>query len=142
VLIEPCSLFPFGTLDQVLRLIDTVAMPGLKLMIDALHIMRSGDMAALNRVDPALIGYVQLCDGPLHSAGYDAYMYEAAHQRLVPGDGDLPLVDIVRRAGPEIIVSGEVPMTAERAAGVSDFERLSRIVDGIRETLAGCGELS
>jgi sugar phosphate isomerase/epimerase len=135
VLIEPCSLFPFGKLDQVLQLIDIVAMPNLKLMIDALHIVRSGDLAALDRLDPTLIGYVQLCDGPLRSAGYDAYMYEAAHQRLVPGAGELPLADIVRRAGPEVIMSGEVPMAAEREAGVSDLDRLKNIVDGIRETL-------
>jgi sugar phosphate isomerase/epimerase len=135
VLIEPCVLFPFGTLDHVLQLIDIVAMPSLKLMIDALHIVRSGDLAALDRIDPALIGYLQLCDGPLHSAGPDAYMYEAAHQRLVPGKGELPLVDIVRHVGPEIIVSGEVPMAAEREAGVSDLDRLKAIVDGISRTL-------
>jgi hypothetical protein len=62
-------------------------------------------------------------------------MYEAAHQRLVPGAGELPLADIVRRAGPEVIMSGEVPMAAEREAGVSDLDRLKNIVDGIRETL-------
>jgi len=135
VLIEPCVLFPFGSLDHVLQLIDIVAMPSLKLMIDALHIVRSGDLAALDRIDPVLIGYLQLSDGLLHSAGSDAYMYEAAHQRLVPGKGELPLVDIVRRVGPEIIVSGEVPMAAEREAGVSDLDRLKAIVDGISRTL-------
>jgi hypothetical protein len=32
-------------------------------------------------------------------------------------------------------MSGEVPMAAEREAGVSDLDRLKNIVDGIRETL-------
>ncbi|GGZ10422.1 sugar phosphate isomerase/epimerase family protein [Novosphingobium colocasiae] len=135
VLIEPCVLFPFGTLDEVLRLIDIVAMPSLKLLIDALHIVRNGGFAKLDQVDPALIGYLQLCDGPLHSAGPEAYMNEAAHQRLVSGKGELPLVDIVRRVSPETIVSGEVPMAAERATGASDLDRLKAITQGISRTL-------
>jgi len=139
VVVETCRLMTIGTLAQAMRLIETVALPNFKLLIDTMHVTRSGEAEALAAIDPNLIDYVQLCDGPLHSPSDEAYWDEALHERRVPGDGEMPLVKMLRTIRPEVIVSGEVPMRSLRAAGVSDLERSKMVVAGMRRVLeAAC----
>ncbi len=72
--------------------------PKLKLLIDTMHLVRSGSsIADLAALDPALIGYIQLNDVPL-APTIPSYMEEAMFERMTPGTGELPLLDITRRA--------------------------------------------
>ncbi|HMH54500.1 MAG TPA: TIM barrel protein [Candidatus Acidoferrum sp.] len=68
-------------------------------LIDALHFSRSGGRPAhVASVDPSLLRYAQICDaGPDMPGPGDtsALIREARTGRLLPGEGVLPLVDLV-----------------------------------------------
>ena len=78
-------------LPTALSAVREVGRPDFRLLIDTMHLVRSGsgadDLAAL---DPDLIGYVQLSDVPLVPS-ISNYMEEACFERMVPGTGELPL---------------------------------------------------
>jgi sugar phosphate isomerase/epimerase len=131
----------FLRLSQVRTLADAAALcqrhHGLQILVDALHLARSGgtpaDVAAL---PPELIGFCQICDGPADSPSDDAYFHEAMHERLVPGEGELPLHALLQALPAEVIVALEVPMRARAEAGVSPLERARLAADGARRLMA------
>jgi sugar phosphate isomerase/epimerase len=109
LLVEPMSYRPVRTVDQALALVARA--PGAGIMIDPLHLARAGEGAAqVRRLDPGLVPCLQLCDGPLRtprrlprgrllprgqSAGADVRQHEARAWRLPPGEGELPLAELV-----------------------------------------------
>src|SRR3546814_5098503 len=119
-------------LPTALAAIHHVARPELRLLIDTMHFIRSGaTVADLRAVDPQRIGYAQLCDVPRVSS-YAQYMDEARYERLPPGDGELPLAEIVAALPPQIVIGLEVPRRALAEAGVGPRERLRPCVEAAR----------
>jgi sugar phosphate isomerase/epimerase len=119
-----------------------VGRPNTKLLIDTMHLVRSGSTAAdLAALEPEMIGYVQLCDAPLVSK-YADYAEEAKYERMVPGAGELPLLDILAVLPPHLVVGLEVPQRALAEAGVSPHERLGRCITAARGLLARAGQNS
>jgi sugar phosphate isomerase/epimerase len=136
VTMEPCPVLTVRTLAQALDMIRQVEQPNFRLLIDTMHVSRTGEAEAASRVDPGLIDYVQICDAPLAMPpSNEAYMDEAMHERQIPGEGELPLVSILRNVRPDVVVSGEVPLRSLEKAGVSAEERVRRIVDATRRVL-------
>jgi sugar phosphate isomerase/epimerase len=128
---------PLGTLDAALAMVRSIGSPALGVVLDAMHLFRSGgcvaDVAALERQD---IAYVQLCDVPLQSTGALSYADEARYERKVPGEGELPLLDFLRACPEDKIVSIEVPQRSLAEAGIGPEERLRPAVARTRELLA------
>ena len=90
-----------------------------------MHLIRSGASAAdLAALDPSLISYAQLCDVPLKSP-YPSYGYEAAFERLCPGEGELPLKDIIAALPKDVTIGLEIPMLAKAEAGLTAHDRLA-----------------
>jgi sugar phosphate isomerase/epimerase len=88
VSVEIGSMRAAFRLDRAIALARAVSMPNFALLIDTMHFFRLGSsLADLATVDPALIGYVQLCDVPL-TQQFESYIDEALHERMAPGDGD------------------------------------------------------
>ncbi|EHM03194.1 AP endonuclease, family 2 [Acetobacteraceae bacterium AT-5844] len=86
------------TVEDARALVDRVAAPNLGVLVDALHLDRSGgrpaDVAALRPED---ISFAQLCDArhlraPLSNA---ELMQEARTSRLPLGEGELPLFELM-----------------------------------------------
>lgn len=124
-----------ATLDEALAFIADSGAPNAKLLLDAMHVFRSGATPAdLARIDPARIGYIQLCDVPM-PARRDDYGEEARHERLCPGEGDLPLADLLRALPRDLIVGLEVPMLAKAQAGVPVRDALAPCVTAARKLL-------
>ncbi|OLL32547.1 xylose isomerase [Burkholderia sp. SRS-W-2-2016] len=101
-----------GSLAQARAVIARAAHSNLALLVDALHLSRSGgtpdDIAAL---PPAAIGAVQLCDAPaLQPETDDDAIREARMNRMAPGAGALPLDALLRAVSPEVALSVEMPM--------------------------------
>jgi sugar phosphate isomerase/epimerase len=119
----PCDL------PAALNVIGAVGRPDLRLLVDTMHIARGGatpaDVAAL---DPDMIGYVQLSDVPLTPVG-PTYYEEALFNRMVPGKGELPLLEILAAVPRDRVISLEVPNRAQAEAGMSPHERLGQCVD-------------
>jgi sugar phosphate isomerase/epimerase len=125
-------------LDTALSAVRHVGRPEFRLLIDTMHVARSGSTPAdLAAVDPRLIGYVQLSDSTLPQRG--ATYRDDSSDRLVPGEGELPLVDILLALPAELPVGVEAPMRSLAAQGVSVQECARQAVAGARSVLAAVG---
>lgn len=123
-------------LPTALGAVGEVGRPDFRLNIDTMHLVRSGsgadDIAAL---DPDVIGYIQLSDVPLVPS-IPSYMEEACFERMVPGSGELPLLDLLAALPRHRVIGLEVPLRSEAEAGVGPHARLGRCVDAARDLLA------
>lgn len=129
----------FGPLKQVapaLEVVRGVNLPNFSLLIDTMHFFRLRntveDFAAL---DPALVGYIQLADAPW-AARFETYMEEAMYERMVPGDGELPLAELLSHVPEGVVVSLEIPIRSLAEQGVGPRERTALCVNGARKLLA------
>lgn len=135
-LIEFVPIFTIRDLPAALSAIAHVGRPECRVMFDTMHFCRSGGKATdLATVDPQAIGYIQLCDVPLAPLIPD-YMDEAVNQRAIPGEGELPLLDILKALPRDRIVGLEIPLRAEALAGAGDEARMARCVEAARTLLA------
>lgn len=124
-----------GNLTAALAAVQQVGRPNLRLMIDTMHFIRSGShIAELANVDPNLLGYVQLSDVPLIATNPN-YQDEAMYERMPPGFGELPLLDILTVLPRTLPHSLEVPQRRLAEAGVSAREWADQCVDAARRLL-------
>lgn len=134
-LLEFVPIFGVPDIPTALTVAEKVAHPNLGLIMDTMHIGRSGAGADdLHAVPPELVGYIQLCDVPLEPDIPD-YMYEAMFERKVPGEGELPLAEFLGALPRDRVVGLEIPLRAEAERGVGPRERLGRAVDAARKLL-------
>jgi sugar phosphate isomerase/epimerase len=121
------------SLASAMALIETGKFPNLGLTIDTLHLARAGETPAdLAKIDASLIGAAQISDAPATHPDSDDYTYEAIFDRLIPGEGELPLVELLQIFPPDIIVSPEVPLRSLRESGVPLRECVRRVIEGTR----------
>lgn len=127
---------PIGDLPTAMAAIAHVGKPNFRVLIDAMHLFRSGASAAdVAALDPALIGYAQLCDVPLISR-FDNYADEARYERLPPGEGELPLFDLIAALPRDTVVGLEIPMLNDAKTGAGPLQRMSRCVAAAQELLS------
>jgi len=125
----------FRRLDDVVAAFGRIGHPHLKLCIDFMHFFRGGHAVAdIARFDPGLFSYVQFCDAPLR--GEKEYFFEALEQRCMPGEGELPLADMLAALPRGIPLSIEIPHKRLAQAGVAHAERVRRAVEATRAVLA------
>jgi len=133
---EMGSLGPIDRVAPTLEVVRSVARPNFSLLIDSMHFFRLGntltDLAAL---DPALIGYVQLADAPWASR-FETYLEEAMYERMVPGEGELPLAEFLALIPEGPIISHEIPIRSLADQGIGPYERTRRCIDATRRLLA------
>ena len=130
--IQPCLEFfvysQVQTLAVALRILDRAAQPGAALLIDPLHIQRSGGTAAVLAAVPAhRLPYLQLCDAPLLPIWPDptAARVESRTDRLLPGDGELPLLDLLAAMPLDAALSAETPVARLAHLPVAERARLA-----------------
>jgi sugar phosphate isomerase/epimerase len=129
---------PIGDLAAAVAAVRAVGGPNFQLLLDAMHVFRSGAQPAqIAALDPALIGYAQLCDVPSVSKSA-SYADEARHERLPLGEGELPLFDLVSVLPHDLIVGLEIPMLGRAEQGIGPHERLIGCVRSARALLAAC----
>lgn len=130
---------PGTAVDNLATTVDVVRHadnPNLTVLVDVMHFFRSGSSATeLEGLQPGLIGYLQICDVPRVST-HDDYAFEALHDRLAPGQGDIPLAEFFAAAPDDVVVGIEVPRLDEARAGIGPNERLAPIVEATRALLA------
>jgi sugar phosphate isomerase/epimerase len=133
--VEFISMGKVRTLADAIDFITDSGEPNVGVTIDLLHLIRTGGTAAdIRAMDPALIGYVQICDGPAGLAR-EEWNDEGFEQRQIPGEGEFPLADLIAAVPAGIVLGVEVPHRALREAGVSAAERARRAVEGTRRFL-------
>ena len=125
-----------GDLDTALSAIDHVGRPDFRLLIDTMHVVRSGsgaDAVAAARPEPDRLRAAQRRDA---RTAIDSYMEEAMYERMVPGEGELPLRELLAVLPDGLVISLEVPQRSLAEAGVGPEERLGRCVEATRALLA------
>jgi sugar phosphate isomerase/epimerase len=133
--IELCPVLTINNLASAVAAVRHVGRKDFALLLDTMHLGRSGATAAeIAALDPAMIGYVQLCDAPLKPTNPN-YMDEATFDRMVPGEGELPLREYLSALPTGVVVSLEVPSRALAKAGLSLRDRLERCVNAARALL-------
>lgn len=100
-----------GTLASAVEAAEGTRRANVGVLIDALHLSRSGAVPAdLRSVPKELIQSVQLCDAVAERpADNAALVAEARGGRLLPGEGALPLRELVTMAPSNARLSVEVP---------------------------------
>jgi sugar phosphate isomerase/epimerase len=133
--IEMAPGLTIGDLSTVMAALEHVGRPDLRLTVDTMHWARTGYGAAeLRQLEPEKIGYVQLSDTTLKPR-MKSYMEEAIYERMAPGDGELPLAEILGAAPRDVVVGLEIPMRGLAESGVGPMERLRPCVAAARELL-------
>lgn len=128
---------PVQTLEAAVRIVQRAGHPAGAVLVDALHLQRSGGTASsLAAVPPDLLPYGQLCDGPLEPSRPtdDEARVESRTHRLYPGDGQLPLVELINALPECSALSVEAPVAAD--GGASPIERAGRAYAAAARVLA------
>jgi sugar phosphate isomerase/epimerase len=136
-----CALefMPFSgvrTLQEAVRVAEAAPAAG-GVLVDALHLHRSGatpsDVRAAIAVRPDIVPYVQLCDAPRQPPADITPLEEAIGHRLQPGEGELPLAELLA------VVPFSVPVSIEVANPttnpLSAVDRAQRAMDATRRLL-------
>jgi sugar phosphate isomerase/epimerase len=116
------------TLSHAAEMLTRAKRPNASIIIDALHFSRSGGLPAhVKTIDPSLLRYAQICDaGPDMPAPTDtpSLIREARTGRLLPGEGVLPLKDLVAALPAGVPLTIEAPCRA--TAHLPALERAKR----------------
>lgn len=128
-----------ATLAQAVAIVRAADHPAAGVLVDPIHLRRSGgtpsQVAALARSDPQLLPYIQFCDARSGApeGGTKGLYREAVGDRLLPGDGQLPLHELLRAFAPELAISVETPTRA--LAALAPGERVARVGIAVRDWL-------
>jgi len=144
-MIEFMPLMWPGTIGAALAFLDDAGTPNGKLMLDSMHFFRSGAATSkLAALESSRIGYVQICDVPMPDSGeamspemMQAYGEEARHERMCPGEGDLPLADFLSALPRDVTIGLEVPLLSKAKAGISPADAILPSVEAARQLLDG-----
>jgi sugar phosphate isomerase/epimerase len=116
------------TLAHAADVVTRSKRPNASVVIDALHFSRSGGIPAhVGQVDPSLLRYAQICDaGPDMPGPGDtpALIREARTGRCLPGEGVLPLAELVAALPAGVPLAIEAPCRA--TADLPALERARR----------------
>jgi sugar phosphate isomerase/epimerase len=118
---------PIARLEDALAVVQAAARPNGKILIDALHLDRSGGTpAAVAALDAEWIGSVQLCDAPKKRPEPSGVIDEARGGRLAPGEGELPLDALLDALPHSVPLAVEVPL-ARHMPAATPLERARHI---------------
>lgn len=126
-------------LATALTILDQVAHPLRALLIDPIHVDRSGTtVAQIAKVDPALLPYAQFCDARAlrpDPADFDAVIHDAINLREQCGEGALPLAALYHALPANIPLAIELRSEALRDAFPHPALRARAVADATRRWL-------
>lgn len=119
VCLEFAAFTTVGDVHAALAILDTAGCEDVGLLIDPLHLARTGGAPAdLAAIKPHRFPYAQFCDAPASGpppGDVPAIIREALDLRLMPGDGALPLRELLA------VLPRDVPLSIElRCAALRD----------------------
>jgi sugar phosphate isomerase/epimerase len=99
------------SLAQALRVVTTASVRSPALLVDSLHLARSGGTPAdVATLDPLLLPFAHICDARMPGpTAIEDLRAEARGGRLLPGHGGLPLLEFISTLPPLIPLTVEVP---------------------------------
>jgi sugar phosphate isomerase/epimerase len=126
--LEPMPWTDVKDLGQAARIAAHSRQANAGVLIDPIHFDRAGNRPAdIAAVPPERLHYAQLCDAPAERPrDVPTLLHQARSERLMPGDGGLDLVGILRALPGALPLSLEVPLQT-MARTVPALERARRI---------------
>jgi len=126
--LEPMPWTEVKNLQQGVRIVAATGKPNAGVLIDPIHFDRGGNVPSdIAAVPPERLRYAQLCDAPAERPrDMETVLHQARAERLMPGDGGLDLVGILRALPHGVPLSLEVPM-ATLAKALNAVDRATRI---------------
>lgn len=120
-----------------LRIVLGAAQPNGGVLVDALHVARSGttptDVAAIPRRH---LHYAQICDAPAEiPATVEGLLHTARSERLLPGEGGIDLAGMFAQLPADLPISVETP-SQSRVAALGAEEWARRALVASKHTLA------
>lgn len=140
--LEPMPWTDVRDVASGLRVIERSGARNAGLVIDAIHVDRAGTTPAeLAALPASRIAYAQLCDAAAERpTDTPTLLHQARAERMMPGDGGLDLIGMMRALPPRVAVSVEVPMrTLSRT--VDARERARRLREKTLRTLEAAASL-
>jgi sugar phosphate isomerase/epimerase len=116
------------TVHDALRIVERADHPSGAVLVDALHLRRSGGSPAdLATIPPQRLPYAQLCDAPLEPVwpDEDEARIESRTGRLLLGDGELPLRELIDVLPVGVALSVETPVAALGGKSAQERARLA-----------------
>jgi sugar phosphate isomerase/epimerase len=94
-----------------LDIVQTANRPNGGILVDALHLARSGStLDDIRAIPRELLHYVQICDAPAAiPTTIEGLLHTARRERLLPGEGDINLRDLFAALPHDLPVSLEIP---------------------------------
>ncbi len=134
--LEPMPWTDARDFAQGARIVGAAARANAGLLIDPIHFDRGLSSATeIGAVPPAWFHYVQVCDAPAERPiTLEGLLHQARAERLLPGDGGLDLLGILRALPPDLPISIEIPME-QLARSVGPLERARRALAATRVLL-------
>jgi len=134
--LEAITYCAVGTPADALQVVRASGQSNARILIDALQFFRSGATCEqIGAIDPALIEYIQICDAPSAAPqSLETRRQEARTARLLPGDGELPLRELLSKLRSGLPLAVEAPTLALR--GLPFDEQARRILARMRTFLA------
>ena len=124
-------------LGEALEVLRLCGRPDAGLLVDPLHFARTGGRPAdLAAVDPRRFAYAQFCDAPAQGPSRDdvpAIIEEALDLRLNPGDGELPLAELLAALPDGAPLSVELRSKALRERWPDATERSKALLAATRD---------
>lgn len=121
------EFMPMSELKNLAQAQEAITRSGASnvgLLIDSLHLARSGDGAKIvAALAPSSIYLTQLCDGPAALAADNTLFDEAMKGRMYLGDGGLDLAALVRSLSPEAEIELETPVVSDASLPPSQRAR-------------------
>ena len=112
--LEPTPWSGLPTLGSAGAVLRACGHAQARLMVDCIHVDRSGASAAdLAALPAAWLDYVQICDAPApRPADFETMLFQARHERAYPGGGSLDLLAMLAKLPPELPLSLEAPVSS------------------------------
>ncbi len=137
IALEFLPIFSVSSLAQALSIVRQVDRPEAAVLVDTLHLARSGGVPNdLAGVSAHLLPYLQLADAtadvPADLAGLRE---EALYGRLLPGDGVLPLAEVLALVA-DVPVSVELRSSALMADHPDPVDRARAVLAATLRVLA------
>jgi sugar phosphate isomerase/epimerase len=125
------------SLEDAVRVVRAAGQENGGVLVDALHLARCGHRPAdVGALDASLLPYAQICDAPGAGPGEEALRAEALDGRLLPGDGELPLADLLSALPADLPLSVEVRSASLRQDYPDPVQRASAVRQATRRVLA------
>ena len=124
------------SLAQALELLAAARQHEFGILLDSLHLARSGELFTLGELDADLHPYIQLCDGNRECADdRPSLLTDALDLRCAPGEGELPLHKLLQALPGDVPLSLEVRSSVYREKYPEPVERARALLRQTRKFL-------